>query len=240
MTLQRLPGVSLWWQIAESLKADIRAGTYRPGDRLPTELELAERFRVNRHTLRRAVAALAERGILRVEQGRGTFVHEDPIDWPMGQRVRFSEIIERQQRSHAGELLRSAVIPAEEAAAKALGIPTGAPVVLLVRLSRVDGRPLSIGDHHFPADRFRGLDAAFRRTGGITAALAEFGVADYLRKRTRITARLPDEAEAEMLEIPRSRPVLVTEAVNVDGDGRPIEFGVARTNSDRLQILVES
>src|SRR3546814_15802099 len=76
MTLQRRAGVALWRQIAETLEKDIREQVYEPGQRLPPEAELAERFSVNRHTVHRGIAFPAQEGVLRVEQGRGTLVLE--------------------------------------------------------------------------------------------------------------------------------------------------------------------
>ena len=65
--LQRGQGVALWRQIVQEIAGDIATGRFRGGDKLPTEPELAERFKVNRHTLRRAMAALAEEGLVRIE-----------------------------------------------------------------------------------------------------------------------------------------------------------------------------
>ncbi|MFC7539728.1 GntR family transcriptional regulator [Siccirubricoccus deserti] len=67
--LARGQGVALWRQIAGSLEAEIAAGGLAPGARLPTEAELTARFRVNRHTVRRAMEELENRGLVRVEQG---------------------------------------------------------------------------------------------------------------------------------------------------------------------------
>ena len=68
-----------WRRIAETLSAELRAGAWKPGDRLPGEYALADRFDVNRHTLRQAVSYLENEGLLRAEQGRGIFVPDPPI-----------------------------------------------------------------------------------------------------------------------------------------------------------------
>src|SRR3546814_5753912 len=107
MTLQRRAGVALWRQIAETLEKDIREQVYEPGQRPPTEAELAERFSVNRHTVRRGIAFLEQEGVLRVEQGRGTFVQERMVDYRLGKRTRFTENIQKQSRrseEHTSEL----------------------------------------------------------------------------------------------------------------------------------------
>lgn len=71
--MERTNGVALWRQIELRLTDEIRAGTWTEGKQLPTEAVLATRFNVNRHTLRRAMGALEAAGVVRIEQGRGTF-----------------------------------------------------------------------------------------------------------------------------------------------------------------------
>ena len=238
--LARGQGILLWRQIQQALEAEIASGRHAPGARLPTEAELSARFAVNRHTVRRAMEELESRGLIRVEQGRGSFVAEDVLDYRLGPRTRFSEIIRRQNRDPAGQILRIAEIPAEAGLAEALGIRRGRSVVAVDRLALADGRPLVLGTHHFPAARFPRLPALLAENSSITAALAACGVPDYRRQVTRITARLPTPEEAELLQQSRNRPVLVTEAVNTDPQGAVVDVTHARYAAGRVQLVVES
>lgn len=237
MALRRGTGVALWRQIEMTLTEEIGAGGFGDGLRLPTEAELARRFQVNRHTLRQALAALGERGLVRTEQGRGTFVNEDMLDYVIGRRTRFSEIVSAQRRTPGGRLLASREERPAPAIALALGLKRHASAIVLATLGEADGRPVSVATHYFPSSRFRGIDAAYGEAGSITRALRRFGVTDYSRRTTRITARLPEPEDAELLRQPANRPVLVAESLNVDTDGRPIEFGIARFAGDRVQIV---
>ncbi|WP_424811880.1 phosphonate metabolism transcriptional regulator PhnF [Roseococcus sp. YIM B11640] len=238
--LDRGAGVALWRQIGAAIEEAIRAGHHAPGDRLPTETELAQRFRVNRHTIRRAMEELEGRGIVRVEQGRGSFVAEDVLDYPLGPRTRFSEIIRAQNREPAGRLLRLAEIPAEARVAELLEIRSGRHVILAERLAMADGRPVALGAHHFPAQRFPKIAAMLREDPSITRALAGSGVPDYRRRITRITARMPTAEEAEVLQQSRNRPLLISEAVNVDAEGRPVDATLTRYAAGRAQLVVEA
>jgi GntR family phosphonate transport system transcriptional regulator len=85
--VSRQEGVALWRQIASRLQRDIGAGVYQPGGRLPTEAELSQQFRVNRHTVRRALEELSRGGMVRVEQGRGSFVAEDVLEYAVEARA---------------------------------------------------------------------------------------------------------------------------------------------------------
>lgn len=231
-------GVALWRQISNVLSGEIGSGAFQPGARLPTEADLARRFRVNRHTVRRAMEELSRAGLARIEQGRGAFVRDDVLDYVVAPRTRFSEWIRRHNMEPSGRVLRLGAEPATAAAAAALDIAEGTPITVLHRLGLADGRPVSLGTHHFPP-RLAGLAAALAREPTITAALRAVGVADYLRQVTRITATLPTAEEAAVLDLPRSRPLLVTENLNIDGDGRVVEFGLTRYPTPRVQIVVE-
>ena len=81
----------IWQAIADALRSDLAEGKYAPGDKLPTEAGLAERFGVNRHTVRHGISALVEEGLIRTRRGSGAFVAATPTDYPIGQRVRFHE-----------------------------------------------------------------------------------------------------------------------------------------------------
>jgi GntR family phosphonate transport system transcriptional regulator len=231
--------VVIWQRIAEILAAEIGSGSFPPGARLPTEAALAGRFGVNRHTLRQAIGALSSAGLVSVQHGRGTFVRPAPmLEYPLGTRTRFSEILSRQSLMADGELLAAREGPASAEVAEALGLPVETPVVVLEILRRADGLPVSVSTAHLPAPRFRGIDAAFRETNSITAALRAFGVADYTRRNTRIWTRMPTPEEAVLLRQRGDVPVLVMETLNQDESGQAIEFGISRAAGQRVQVLV--
>lgn len=236
---ERGEGVTLWRQIEEAITADLEAGRFRPGERLPTELELSRRFGVNRHTVRRAIAALAQRGAIRVEQGRGTFVQEDIVDYTLGRRTRFSENILRQRREPSGQIVATQVIVANAGMATALRVEQGSPIAVIEILREADGIPISLGHHHFVLHRFPQIVEQVRAAGSVSPALAACGVTDYTRRVTRLTAQLPTIEEARLLRQPTNRPVLQAESVNVDQDGEPIEYGLTRFAGERVQIVVE-
>ena len=229
----------VWRQIARRLSAGIGPAGLKPGDRLPTEAQLAAEHGVNRHTVRRAIESLAQSGLVRVEQGRGTFVAEDMLDYEVLPRTRFSEWVRRQSREPSGEVLHVRTVAASAAVAAGLGVARGDLVVSYERLGLADGLPVGLTSHHFPAGRLPGIQDALERHPTITAALAAVGVANYVRRTTRVGARMPTAAEGALLRVSRSRPVLVCENVNVDDAGVVVEFGVSRHPSTRVQVVFE-
>jgi GntR family phosphonate transport system transcriptional regulator len=237
--IQPTKGVTLWRQIADILVQDVSEGRFADG-RVPTEPALAERFGVNRHTIRRAIAVLAEQGVFRVEQGRGTFVPHRLVDYVLGKRTRFSTNLQSQGREPSQRLIAVATVTSDEATARDLELPPAAAVVRIETIGSADGIVLTYGVHSFPAERFEALPAAFAEFGSITAALASCGVSYYARKLTRLVARLPSELEARHLDQPSSRPVLQAEAVNVDAAGATIQRSVTLFAGDRVQMIVAS
>jgi GntR family phosphonate transport system transcriptional regulator len=230
----------IWRQIAAELESEIDQGVYEAGDRLPTEGALAQRFAVNRHTVRRAMAHLQEQSKVRIEQGRGTFVQNDLIDYAIGERTRFNQNVSSAKRLPSKTLLRAEQVRADAAVARHLGVRKGAPVVLIESVSEADGKPVAVSTAYFPAKRFADMIPAFRETLSITAALKACGVDDYKRFSTRITATMPGRQLAAHLQQPPTRPVLQTESINVDLDGRAIEYGITFFASDRTQLVVET
>ncbi|MBL6457364.1 phosphonate metabolism transcriptional regulator PhnF [Belnapia sp. T6] len=238
--LTRIRGYVLWRQVALALEEEIISGKMTPGTPLPAAGEIAERFGVNLHTVRRALQDLQTRGLVVTRQGSGTFVAEAVLDYPVGRRTRFSESVRRQNHEPEGRILQVQTLPADDELAALLGIAPGRPVVIAHRLNLVDGRPLCIGRHCFPADRFPEIGAALRQDSSVTRALARFGIADFRRRVTRVTTRLPTPDEAALLQQPLAVPVLLTEAVNVDLAGAPIEASFGCYAADRVQLVTEA
>ncbi|HBK08747.1 MAG TPA: phosphonate metabolism transcriptional regulator PhnF [Acetobacteraceae bacterium] len=231
--------MTLWRQIAERIQSEIASGATQPGTKLPTEADLSARFGVNRHTVRRALEELSRDGLVRVEQGRGSFVAEDVLDYNVEARTRFSEWIRKHNKEPSGIVRQLREITADRRVADGLGIRAGSRVVLLERLGLADDRPVSLARHYFPAARLKGIFQALQATSRITDALRAIGVEDYLRLQTRVTARLPTQTEADLLRMARNRPVLVAENINVDRDGTVIEFAFSCYPTPRVQIVFE-
>jgi len=230
-----------WKIIRDRISAEISTGELEPGAQLPTESQLCLTFQTGRHSVRRAVAALAVEGKLRVEQGRGTFVQLAPlISYNIGRRTRFRQNLLEQGISPAGEQLADDVVTAPARVATALGLTEGSPVHRLLRRGLADGVPISIGLSYHCASRFPDLGA--RRTEGesVTDIYRSHGISDYFRKRTIVFARRPDAEEAGLLMQHPDQPVMVLQKTDVDGAGQPICYSEAVWAGDRVQFSFDS
>jgi GntR family phosphonate transport system transcriptional regulator len=235
--VERKSGIALWRQIADQIRLAIGSGEF--ADRLPPEMALAARFGVNRHTVREAIAALEQEGVLRAEQGRGTFIErKQRLAYPIGVRTRFSEGLQGQTKDRRGILLDHAVEVADERTAEALGLVAGTNVVRLETLSEADGRPVSRATSFFSWERFADIEKAYAESGSITIALKSFGILDYFRRSTLISARHASDADLANLKLSPGAIVLATVYVNVDQEGRPVQFSETRFAADLVELSV--
>lgn len=227
----------LWQAIADTLRAEITSGHYPPGDRLPSEAALATRFGVNRHTVRHALAQLADAGLVHARRGAGVFVTARPTDYALGRRVRFSQNLAAAGRTGSHRFTRLETRPCDALEAQMLDLSPGDPVHVVEGLSLADGQPLALFRSVLPGWLAGFCDQA-RDHQSITAALAACGVADYTRASTRITAKLANATQAVALRIPQGAPVLRSVAVNLDDRGRPVEYGRTWFAGDRVSLVL--
>ena len=240
-SIERRSGVSLWRQIADQILHSIALGDFAENAALPPEVALAERYGVNRHTVRSAISALVQDGVLRAEQGRGTFVlSRKRLSYPIGARTRFSEGLQGQSSERHIVLLTSAVEPASQRVAEGLGLARGTEVIRLETRGEADGRPVSRAAGWYEAKRFAGIDAAMAETGSVTASLRRLGVDDYLRQSTVLSARHADATDLADLDLQPGAIVLVAVAVNVTPDGKPIQFAETRFPAERVELKLSA
>ncbi|WP_150667394.1 phosphonate metabolism transcriptional regulator PhnF [Pandoraea anhela] len=238
--VERGAGVAVWRQIEQILAGEIAANGFGDEGRLPSEGELARRFDVNRHTVRRAVMGLAANGLVSIEQGRGTFVQRGAIDYLIGRRTRFTENLRQQHHAAEGHLLSAVRLQADASVAKELALRVRSPVWRIESLHAADGIPLTYACNWYPAVRFPDLPSRLEENSSITHALASLGVTDYLRKWSRIGSVLPDTEIAWRLGVNRQQPVLWVENVDVDPQGVPIKYGITHFAADRVQLMVDT
>ena len=238
MDVSRDSPVPMWHQIELALTREISSGVLPPGAQLPNEATVAARFGVHRHTARRALATLAEKGAVRIRRGLGTFVEPSVLTYPISDRTRFTATLQQQNRLARHDLLEAGDAPADAETADALQLPPGALVTSLRTVGFADEVPVSVATTCFPAARFPGLADLYREVRSITAVLERFGLGDYRRATTRITAAMPTDEEAAHLRQTRREPVLAVESVDTDAAGQPISFARVRFAGERVQLQV--
>lgn len=234
-----LSGVAIWRRIADAIRLDIVGGKLARGDRLAGEMELAARFAANRHTVRRALQALAAEGVIRTEQGRGSFVDSAKrLSYPIGRRTRFREGLAGQASELRRQVLGSRLENASAGVAAALRLVAGAKVTRMDTLSLADGRPISRATNWVSYRDFPDFAERYQHQDSTTAVFAELGVTDYVRASTRISARHADADETALLKLAPGAILLVSEGIDADTGGRPILYGFSRFPADLMELVV--
>jgi len=230
----------IWKAIANALRSDLAEGRYRPGDKLPTEAVLADRFGVNRHTVRHGMSVLVEEGLVRTRRGAGAFVAATPTDYPIGRRVRFHENLIAAGRRPEKRVFALDERAATMGEAQALQVQVGDAVCAYHGLSLADGQPIAVFESLFPILRLSGIAAALKGTSSVTQALGVVGIDDYTRASTRLVAVRATATHALHLQVSEGDPLLRSSSVNQCERGEPVEYGRTWFAGDRVTLTLES
>ncbi|MEM8791923.1 MAG: phosphonate metabolism transcriptional regulator PhnF [Pseudomonadota bacterium] len=230
---------AIWHDIEATLRGEIAKGHYRPGDKLPTEAALSTRFGVNRHTVRRAIAAMQQDQLVQARRGAGVFVTAQPTRYRLGSRTRFTENLAASGQTPHRRILRMETRPSGAEEADLLDIAEGDPMHVSETLGFSDGTPLVFGHSLFPAARLPDFFDAFGKTGSVTDAMNAGGVTDYTRAWTRISAEKATGTQSGLLRCAEGSILLCTHALNVCAEGRPVEYGESRFPADRIELVVD-
>lgn len=230
---------TMWTRIRDSIASDIEAGRLKPGDRLPTEPQLAERFAAGRHSVRRAIEALAKEGQLSVEQGRGTFVGAEPtLTYAIGRRTRLRRNLLPQGCEVISELLGADLIEAPEAVSRALALQPRAMVVQSRRRTLANELPIAFGTAYHSADRFPDFTQRRDVLGSTTETYKSYGIPDYIRAETEMHARPATPDEAKMLRQHPDMSVMVIRAVDAEMDGTPLSYAEVIWAAGRVKFTM--
>ncbi|MBU0679999.1 MAG: phosphonate metabolism transcriptional regulator PhnF [Proteobacteria bacterium] len=225
-------------QVRDILEAEI-CEIYSPGYFLPSEMELASRFKINRHTLRRAIDELVNDGFVGRIRGKGTFVIRSVVDYEIKSTTRFTENLASQGRQAQSEVLRKIALPAPKGVAERLGLADKEPVALIETLRFVDELPFCIVSHFLPYAKFHLALKKYAR-GSFHQFIGEQYKITLKRTLSLISAVLAQKDDAELLNTSRESPLLRVKSLNVDAStGEPVEYVVTRFRGDATQLSVE-
>ncbi|WP_045392482.1 phosphonate metabolism transcriptional regulator PhnF [Falsirhodobacter sp. alg1] len=229
---------TIWTAIAETISAEITSGQRCAGEKLPTEAELARRFGVNRHTVRRALADLAARGLVYARRGAGVFVQGQGVEYPIKRRTRFSTTLAAAGREAGRVVLNLETRRANMAEATALQVPAGSPVHVIEGISHADTMPIALYRSVFPAERFPDMLPLLKEEPSVTRVLARQGVPDYTRADTRLAAKRATATMALHLRLREGDPILRSVSINIDENGVPVEYGHTWFAGERVTLSV--
>lgn len=238
--IERESGTALYVQIARFFKKEFIDDSI-PGDRLPPENELADRFGVNRHTIRRAVNELVVAGMLERQHGVGIFVTNQHLDYRIDTGTRFTQTLTDLGISCDSKIIRKMTLLPPSGVVKALKLQgklsKKKSVLWIETLRSVDGTPFCVISHFLPLCPYGA--ALHDYSGGSLHALLVERYGQLRRTESLVTAVMPQGDDARILGSSHARPVLRVKSLNVlESDGTPVEYAITRFRADRVQLRI--
>ena len=214
----------LYQQIKALITQSLESGEWKPGEIIPSEVELAARFKVSQGTVRKAIDELAADNLLVRRQGKGTFVATHNEDRA---QFRFLRLLadDGAEHPHISRLLECRRLRASAEIARQLDLKPADPVVLIKRLLTFDGEYTVLDEIWLPGGVFRGLtlERLSEYKGPLYAMFeTEFGTR-MIRASEKIRAVAADPAVADLLHVPTGFPLLSVERVSYTYGDRPVE-----------------
>lgn len=226
-------------QLRNAIAARISSGSIPPGHALPSERQLAQELGLSRMTVRHALASLVKAGLLEQRQGSGTFVKGRELEQNVDRLEGFTEEMQHLGLTPGARILSLSVAPAPSAAAAALNVSSGAPLTVLKRLRLASGQPVAVQTAWLTPD-LSGLTAEdIGATGSLYRAIRQRFGRQPARARQKVSARLPDPAEQELLGIAAGAPVLGLERTTFDSSDVPFEFVQSAYHGDLYRLMLD-
>ena len=236
--LERGP-IPLHHQVFRDLKSALDADEWRPGERMPTERDLAERYGCSLITIRHALGELVREGRIERTRGRGTYVLQPRIDRDIGGKMSFAEEMRRRGLDPANRVVTARIEPAGEAVASLLGIARETPVVYLERVRLGGGEPLLLEQARLPAERFPGLLAFDFERGSLYDILADRYDTPIVRARESVEPVQLRQRDAQLLgALPRSLALRI-DGIAYAASGEPVEAARSFVRGDRTRYYLE-
>ena len=236
--LERGP-IPLHHQVFRDLKSALDAYEWRPGERMPTERELAERYGCSLITVRHALGELVREGRIERTRGRGTFVLQPRIDRDIAGAMSFSDEMQRRGLDPTTRVVTARIEPAGESVAGSLGIAADAPVVYLERVRLGSGEPLLLEQARLPSERFPGLLAFDLERRSLYDILSERYSTRIVRAREAVEPVVLKRREAELLDLPTRSLALQIDGVAFAADGSAVEAARSFVRGDRTRYYLE-
>jgi len=229
----RLP---LYAQLKESLIASIGRGELTPGDQIPSQRILCERYSMSHMTVRRAISELLNEGVIYGIPGKGLYVTARKQDAESGPLSGFTEDMARRGMVASSQVLAAEIVGASTVLASALGVEVGTPLVYLRRLRLADGEPMALQGSYLLLALCPGLlehDLARRSLFDLLRSAYGLKLADG---RSTVEAALADEEQARLLRLPLPAPLLIVEQLTYLEGGQAVEFVRTAYRGDRYRL----
>ncbi|HET9921590.1 MAG TPA: GntR family transcriptional regulator [Ktedonobacteraceae bacterium] len=216
--------VPRYYQLKEIMREKIRTGEWKPGDLIPSERELGEKYGISRMTARQAITDLVNEGMFYREQGKGTFVSQRKVTQQLMRLTGFTEDIRARGQKPGTKVLSASMLPADEDTAERLRIKPQEPVFRLQRLRLADGEPLAVelSQLHFHGCE-RLLEEDLEHNSLYRQLETQYGL-PLMEAEQELEAGLAGNEESQLLKVPVGSAVLFIRRITYTDRNQPIEY----------------
>lgn len=225
-------------QIYRILMNKIMTGEFKANQKFPSECELSRFFRVNRHTIRKAIEKIRNEGYVYTIKGRGTFVSSKKIPYKVSAKTRFTESILNLGHEPDAELIDSYEILAEREIREKLRLRRNTKVLVLEILRYVDKTPFCYSKSYLSFDRFSKIRNFIKGTFSLYKILREVYHIEPFRASSIFEVELPGSYELRLLGISNKTPLLTVKSLAVDRDGTPVEYCMTKFRGDLCSVYL--
>jgi GntR family transcriptional regulator len=237
--VNRRSALPLYQQIYEQLRGKISGGQLKPGDALPTEADLVEQYQVSRATVRQALDALVQDGLIYRERGRGTFVAHPTVQQGLTRLVSFTEDMRSRGFEPGSRVLSAQLVPASEEMAGRLDVEPGEELARIERLRLADGEPMSIESSYLIHRVCPGILRHDYAANSLRQMLEQHYDVRIASASQAIRAVEATGELANLLSVRRGAALLFIERVSYSQYGLPVELLYLYHRGDRYVLYNE-
>jgi GntR family transcriptional regulator len=239
-TLNRKTPIPLYFQLIEMIRKDIETGILKPGDAIPSERELSEKFLISRPTVRQAIKELVYEGLLYREKGKGTFVSRPKFNYGFIQQ--FSTFYD--DMAQKGYQVRTRVLGMEVRCdlpniAKILAIADTDPIISIERMRYVEGDPIVKVSNFIPYALCPDLLHQDLTDKSLYRTLFEKYHLRAYRAEITLEATIADTQDSQLLEISEGAPVILMKNITYTPENTIMDYFQSRFRGDKGKIKVE-
>lgn len=225
-------------QLFNILRQSMAAGILRPGDQLPSEAQLCERYGVSPMTVRRAINMLVDHGVVIAEQGRGTFVKPIAMEAATFQLKELHDLLNDTEHTTVS-VLEARIVTADERVSRKLCIAIGQRTVYIRRILRTDGLPALYHREYLIYDPTRPIVEAELEVTALQRLFSGTGETILKRGDISMEATLLDKEEASLLQLEQPTAAFCFEHLFYDFDDKPISWGWFIGRADILRFTTK-
>ncbi|MCM3766050.1 GntR family transcriptional regulator [Neobacillus niacini] len=231
--------VPFYKQLKNKIMEDIEGGKLKHGDKLPSERELAEQYRISRMTARHTLSILEREGVVERRVGAGTFITNNKITMDFVTFNSFTKNMLNKGLIPSTQILSIGKNEANAKLAHKLQILPREMMIVIKRLRFVNETPIAIEESFIPEKLCPGLDRMIEENQSLYELLEkEFGIV-LVKAKEYMQVTFSDESESKLLKIRSESPCIFQESVAFDRNNTEIEFSTSLTRSDIVKFYSE-